>query len=350
MTYKKITPGILMIGLAGFSNSLWAVDFDFYGQVNRGVMSVDDGQETDSYFVDGSTSSTRVGARGEARVNDSLSAGVKIEAEYQSNASSDVSQLDPSVSPELDERYAEVFISGDWGRLSLGQGDGAANGIVERDLSGTMLAHFSMTPTVGGSVRFRDGESFGPPIGATINAQDFESRYDRLRYDVSIVDGLDLAISSGSNEGDNIHEISGVYLNESRLGAIRATAGFSLREIGGVNGDRETLGGSLAYLAPNGFNAFVAMSHRQDDADYEGQFYYSKLGYREGAHRFSIDYARGEDYLEEGDVSQQVGLGYVYQATDWLELYGLAKRHYLDSDTADYDDISILMLGTRLKF
>lgn len=350
MIKNNLKIGFVLASLVGASSNAWALEFDFYGQINRAMMSVDDGQETESYFVDGSTSSTRVGARGEANINDALSAGIKLESEYQSNASSDVSQLDQSVSPELEERYAELYISGDWGRLSLGQGDGAANGVVERDLSGTMLAHFSMNPTVGGAVQFRDGESFGPPMGATINAQDFEGRYDRLRYDTNLAGGLDFAVSSGVNENDNTHELSSVYLNESTLGTIRATAGYSVRELGGLEGDRDTIGGSLAYLAPNGLNAFVAISNRQDENEYDGQFYYTKLGYRNGAHRFSVDYTRGEDYLMKGDVSQQVGLGYVYQAAKWLELYGLAKKHYLNSDAGDYDDINILMLGSRLKF
>jgi predicted porin len=63
------------------------------GQVNRGVLAVDDGEETDVHHVDNDASSTRIRFIGEADVSDDLTVGSAIEVQFESNSTADVSQF-----------------------------------------------------------------------------------------------------------------------------------------------------------------------------------------------------------------------------------------------------------------
>ena len=68
--------------------------------------------------------------------------------------------------------------------MNIGQGDGAANGATESDLSGTGIANGIGVADLGGAFAHRTagGVLTTNTINGTINQQDFESRYDRLMY------------------------------------------------------------------------------------------------------------------------------------------------------------------------
>ncbi|MBE0547143.1 MAG: hypothetical protein IH627_05660 [Rubrivivax sp.] len=53
------------------------------------------------------------------------------------------------------------------GKVSLGQGDGAADGGMEVDLSGTTVITYSGITDIGGGFAFRQGAALGPTIGST---------------------------------------------------------------------------------------------------------------------------------------------------------------------------------------
>ncbi|MGI9452612.1 MAG: hypothetical protein ACR2QH_18510, partial [Geminicoccaceae bacterium] len=110
------------------------------GQVNRGILVTDDGDETDVFFVDNDNSSTRIRLLGDAKLNDDISVGSVIEVQFESNSTADVSQDNQRDAGDnnFTERKLEVFAdSKAYGRLWLGQGDTASNGTSEVDLSGT---------------------------------------------------------------------------------------------------------------------------------------------------------------------------------------------------------------------
>ncbi len=153
------------------------------GQVNRAFMAADDGVDTETFFVDNVNSGSRFRFVASGDVSPGLKAGVLYEMEFQGNESHLVSMPGTSpgreVTPQLRERHAAVFLQGGWGKVTLGQSDGAANGGAEVDLSGTQVAHYAFGSLIGGGIMFRDSAGgFGPTILSTTNLQDFESRYD----------------------------------------------------------------------------------------------------------------------------------------------------------------------------
>ncbi len=118
--------------------------------------------------------------------------------------------------------------------------------------------------------------------------------------------------------------------------------------MGGV--DDETVGGSVSWLAPGGFNLTYGYTQRDVSATREGKFNYLKVGYKTGKHAVSADYAMGDDQSAAGDEAKSMSLAYVYTPISWAELFALAKKAQLDQPGVSYEDLTLVMVGTRLKF
>lgn len=167
-----------------------------YGQVNRGVLVADDGNNTDVYHVDNDNSSTRIGLRGKAEISDDLAIGSKIEVQFESNSSSDVNQnAKRNVSPNnFTQRHLDFWIdSKTMGKLSIGQGDTASNGASEVDLSRTNLIGYSDVALMAGGILFYDNTTQDlstTSIVKTFSNMDGMSRDDRARYDTPNFSGF----------------------------------------------------------------------------------------------------------------------------------------------------------------
>ena len=75
------------------TNKSEKVSVKLYGQVNRAAMYTNDGNDDYFYHVDNDNSSTRIGILGNSKVNNDISAGAKIEVEFQANPSNEVTQV-----------------------------------------------------------------------------------------------------------------------------------------------------------------------------------------------------------------------------------------------------------------
>jgi predicted porin len=325
------------------------------GQVNRALMSADDGIDREWSHVDNDNSSTRFRFVGSADVAPGIRAGIVWEVEYQSNPSNLVTMAtrDSPTSTSFDERHIDLFFDTRWGKLALGQGDGAANGGIEVDLSGTSVAHYADIGAAGGAIAFRTATgAAGPTIAQTSSQQDFESRYDRVRYDTPVFGGFKLSGSHGVKDSNrDVTEAALWYAGDlGTLGKLAAAIGQSRQDapLGGI--DDKTIGGSVSWLHGSGFNATLAASEREIAPGRDGKFSYVKLGYKAGKHALSLDYALAEDQAAAGDEADALGIAYVYSATNWAELYAMARRHSLERVGASFEDVNVVMAGTRLKF
>lgn len=174
--------------------------------------------------------------------------------EYQQNSSNNVSLEERSINGEFNERHLNLFVSGGFGKVSLGQGDVAANGNIQQDLSGTIVISFTNPGLVGGGLEFLDDTTdTRVRLGAATSDQDFESHYSRVRYDLPALGAFKPVISQGVKGGDDVTEV-GVRFSGEFGGNIDGALGYSVRNVGGVAGDFETLGGSLSWLHDTGIN------------------------------------------------------------------------------------------------
>lgn len=335
------------------SQNAHAFDYKLSGHVNRMVTQADDGTQTRLFNADNINSQTRLRFTGQQEFAPGLKAGINWEVGYSSNPSSSLSMTTRSVSASFIERHGEAFLQSEWGKLSLGQGDGAANGGTEIDLSGTTVIQYSGVTDVGGKFNFRNAGGLGPTIDATIGNLDFESRYDRLRYDSPAFGPLRFSASFGDKDNNDVYELASL-LNTDLSGGhkLAAALGWSRERKIGVAGDEETIGGSVSFLMRNGVSLTAAASESENDdpAATKKKFGYLKAGYKTGKHAFSVDYGRGEDFAVLDDSSKAYGIGYVYTAQSWLELYAGLKQHELNRVAQTFDDVRFVSAGLRLKF
>lgn len=326
------------------------IEVKLSGQINRALMNVDDGTDDEWFNVDNGNSSTRFRFNAEGDVMPGLKAGILWEVEYKSNPSSDVRFGDRQIDPSLNERHLDLFFRGGWGTLRLGQGDGAANGASEVDLSGTTVAHYASTGDVGGAFQYRSGGALsGTSIASTLSNQDFESRYDRLYYLSPSFSGFTGEASLGNKESD-IVEFAVRYSGRlEALGNLAAAIGYSKEDALPGGTDDKTFGGSVSWLHPSGFNLTYTHTDR-DFAGRDSKFDYFKAGYKSGAHAVSIDYGIGQDQAASGDEAKVYGIGYVFTPIAWAEIFALLKQHSIERSGASLDDIQFFMVGSRIKF
>jgi hypothetical protein len=342
-----------------------------YGQVSRTLMFADDGVQSKWFNVDNESSGTRVGVTGSGMAMPGLRAGFRIEFDFQSNESQRVNfgtTATPATGPVSNfpahdedvggfaERHADAWLEGAWGRVSLGQGDGAANGASESDLSGTGMANGIGVADLGGGFAHRTGLAFGPSVGATINQQDFESRYDRAMYTTPTFSGFRAQVSHGQSGNFDVNEASLWYGGKlGGFGELAAAVGWSEQGAAAGNRKDETIGGSISWLHTSGINLTASYTQRtnptlETTAELESTFMYFKVGYKFGQHAIAVDYAEGEDFVAIDDKAKMYGIGYVWNPIRWLELYAAYKIHEFDRPNVAFDDVKIGHVGTRIRF
>ena len=345
-----------------------------YGQVNRALMFADDGTQSKWFHVDNDASGTRFGITGTGQAMPALRFGFRLEVDLQSNESNRVnfSSGGPVTSfaghdedvGGFAERHMDAWVEGGWGRMNIGQGDGAANGATESDLSGTGIANGIGVADLGGAFAHRTagGVLTTNTINGTINQQDFESRYDRLMYTTPTFGGFRGQLSWGQNGNADIKEASVWYgAKMGGLGELAAALGWSEQGAGNNPGGTrdETIGGSVSWLHGSGLNLTYSYSNRDQNrtaaqlaasGTLESTYNYFKVGFKRGQHAIAVDYAMGDDFSAEGDEAKMYGIGYVWSPARWLELYAAYKVHQLDVAAGSLEDIKIGTIGTRVRF
>lgn len=332
------------------SAGAYAIEAKFSGQVNRALMHVDDGTNSELHNVDNATSSTRFRFTGSGDLAPGMKAGIVFETELLSNASNAVTQTTKSSSAELAERIMSVYVQSGAGTLTLGQGSGAADGGTEVDLSGTDVVLGALsTNAIGGAFEYFSsaGVSTGETIGGTIGNQDFESRYDRLRYDSPALGPIKVALSTGVKDNVDVSEVALRFSTGLAGGKLAGAIGSSQQDTTPI--EDKTTGGSVSWLLASGLN-FTYSTSTRERGNRDANFSYFKIGYKFGQHALAVDTGKGEDQDTLGDEAKVVGIGYVYQPQKWAELYASYKVHSFDRAGVSADDVSFLVVGSRLKF
>ena len=350
---KKLfyTGTAVLISIASVQ-AVHALEVKLSGQVNRAMMWADNGNDSELFHVDNDNSSTRFRLTGSEQVNDMVKIGVNWENEFESNSSSkvEIGQNGDGDAPVLKERKMEAYFDTPYGKVSIGQGDGAANGTSEMDLSGTSVVMYAGVNDTAGSISFRDGDdNVIAEIGDTRSNFDGLSRNDRLRYDSPKFFGF--TASASATNGD-------AYEFALRYAADYGDPGKVAFAVGYVDTQDRTdptysqVGGSISYLHKIGINATLSAGTRDiDDADNEPVNYYGKLGYKKGIHAVAVEYGMTQDLAQEDDESSNYGRAYVIKPWKGTEFYGTFRSYQFDRDGVDdIEDINVVMIGTRLKF
>jgi len=326
------------------ANAAEKLEFKVSGQVSRAMTFADNGAETDTLFVDNNNSGTRLRVTGKMDINPGLTAGIAWETQYQDNSSGSLDIGDSDSSSAFISRKRELWFKGGWGKLSLGQGDGAANNTSESDLSGTWIANNSGDFLHTG-FSFADGAG-NKVIGMGKAFSNFDglSRNDRLRYDTPKYGPLGLAVSTGQDKSE-----LGLFLGQKLSGGSKVKA--ALGYVNNEASDFTQLGLSASYLTAGGFNVTGALGERYRDGAVDPDSLYIKVGQKMGPHNLSVGYHKVNDLALAGDEAERVNVQWVYNIAKGVELFADYQNASLDRASGpSLGDIDTIAIGSRIKF
>ncbi|MDF2232307.1 porin [Albimonas sp. CAU 1670] len=347
-----------------------------YGQINRGLLYYDDGRSQRGYaLIDNANSPSRIGLN-YLRAGERTTWEGVFEAGYSPYSSDRASQSEPRPSRDDFElsrnniRKLELAVSRPvLGKLSLGQGSMASDGITEIDFSETSVAAYSsigasaagqflrLSPAGGGGLSgIRVTDAFASFDGA---------RRARLRYDTPpIAKAITASVSYGHNLlSDSAAEREKALLDlalrfERKQGHYWLSAGGGYH--GQVGGTQILAGSGSVLHVPTGLNLTLAAGAEDDTSS---RILYAKLGVRRpklapwGETAFSVDlYAARDPVLDlaagiASSSSRSVGLA-VVQKIDAarVELWGTWRAFRYADSSADYEDGHALFAGARWRF
>ena len=343
-----------LLALMIFPASAGAFDVKLSGQVSELVMYANDGDKSDLLIGDNDNSSSRVKLDATEKF-DNITIGGTIEIEGQVNPSDkmvinrwdDGDATNDDYYSGLDIRKVEAYLKSGFGKISLGQGSTATDGTAEVDLSGTTVALFSNITATAGGFEFKKGSTAsGLTVKDTRSNYDGLGRTERVRYDSPTFVGV---TGSASISNGGAADLAVRYAADF-FGNLEAALGYAsnIREE-----DYTQISGSVSYLLPFGLNFTVAVAQRNSihDGAKDPLSYYGKVGYKFGIHAVALEYGVTQDKKNKGDVSSNLGLGYVVQPWKKVELFAAARQYMLDLKSgSDPDPILQVYAGTRIKF
>ncbi len=357
-----LTAGLAGPALAGTAHDLGAGgSFTFYGQLTPTYQSFDDGVNSSNELVDNVHSNSRIGFYlrqpfGQSKFQ------FRFETALGLKASSSVSQTSTPKAFKWDRtklRHVDFSLAGNYGKISVGQGSMASDGIGTSDLSGTTVA-LSQSSPVDGAGSYQLTTTGGALSGIKISSAfaNFDGgRKGRIRYDSPSFNGLVVSASYGteilkSNVDDEYYDVTLRYNRE--LGDLDVTGalGVAWTDKKAGTDTRDTVA-SLSVAHASGLNGTLSFG----DRDISGNYTYAKIGYKAkllsvGATAVALDYYSGSGLVSVGSDSQSWGLGVVQKFDDHnVEAYA-SYRDFSFSDTSGtaYNDANLVLIGARWKF
>jgi predicted porin len=325
-----------------FASAAGAFEAKVSGQVSRMVVAPDDAVGDEIQHQDIGWSGSRFRFTGSEEADNGLTWGFRFEIQARNNnPGTDGSQLEQN-GDNQDNRYQDLYLSGNFGKLSFGKGDGASNGSTEVDMSGTSLASAApLQDNWGGYAIKADGTKWK----TVYTMDDGLSRQNRVRYDTPSFNGFSIA---GSLNQGNATELAVRYkgnFGDHQFGA--AVFVDESEEKSAAVGSDDVTGGSASLLLNNGLNFTLAFSERDFDTGGSRDAMFYKVGYKMGKHAFAVDLAEGEN--SKGEEGDSTGLTYAFFPHPGVELFAMVRE--LDSTgVAGSESVDLASIGSRIKF
>ncbi|WP_230981735.1 porin [Ruegeria pomeroyi] len=335
-----------------------------YGQFNPALISVDDGQQTETQIRDNDLSRSRIGLRLAQPFGDNTFR-FRFEAGLGLPNSTETNQLGDNFSgwTRDDLRHIDFSLEGDWGKVSLGQGSMAADGIAESDLSYVGVALYSYLADANAGFFFRDtaGVLSGPAVGDALDTFD-GSRRGRIRYDSPEIAGFTFSAAYGENilntaDQSDYYDAAVRYSGEF-AGGVQLDAGlaYQVRDNNGV--DRSDVVGSASVLLKNGLSFTFAGGTRDNDAAgaTDPDYLYFKVAYDVDLFSFGktgvgVHYYDGSDFNVAGSETKGWGVGIAQRVEAYnTDVYFTYQDYEYDDAANSYQDLSTIVLGARWRF
>ena len=332
------------------------VKFAISGWVNRAVNIVDDGKNTEAYFVDNDNAESRVNFAGTAEVTEDLTLGSMIELTIAPNKAGDVSQDNQETGDVFEQRITEVSLdSKRFGKLALGKGFTASYGSASRDLSRTdVISYVTVADTAGGMLfRESDDDSLTDlSIAEAFQSYDGLNRRNRVRYDTPTYHGFHLSAAAVSNQRYD----TALWWGGKGYG-FKAIGAAALAYPNEDDTDFQYDGSFSLLHEDTGLNLTLSAGLLERDNQSDAGNLYGKLGWLTrffsfGETAFEVDYTRTRNQPTENDDGYSVGASAVQIFEEYgTEIYFLYRRYSLDRDVGpSVQNINLISIGARVKF
>jgi len=332
------------------------VKLSISGMVNRAVNIVDDGEDTDAYFVDNDNAESRVNFTGTAKIDDDLTLGSRIELTIAPDKAGSVNQNEKEAGDVFEQRWAEVSLASKrFGKLSLGKGFTASYGTASRDLSKTtVISYVTVADTAGGMLFRQKGDDTltNLQVNQAFQAYDGLNRRSRIRYDSPTYNGFSLSTSLLTDQKYDV----ALFWGGQGYG-FKAIGAASIADPKQDDTDLQYAGSFSMLHEKTGLNLTLSTGLLDREKQADGENYYVKLGWIAdifpfGESAFAIDYNQTENQPTEDDEGYSTGFAAVQFFEKYgTELYFLYRKYSLDRDVEpEVHDIDVVSIGTRVKF
>lgn len=319
------------------------------GQVNRAVLYLDDSNNAVITNVDSDASSTRFRWKASAPMSNGMKVGALLEIENGSNrlSSKGVDNNDASddgvdrqtltdsngdtvtvnqAERFLRARHMDVWISGGFGKLSMGQGSTASDGVLHANFMHAGTADVNFEPLAG--IGTTGGKTFGDG-----------DREDRVRYDTPSFGGAKLGISYG-NEG---HVQATARYAGKVGGAVRLDARISYEA---ADQDTDIIAGS-AGINVSGFQFTVAAAHNDGGNGGNEDFFYGLQAGYTGKLTSMGNTGFAAQFIQRSSTVKTIGLGVTQDLAPGTTAY--ASLRFSDRQANGTEDTAALV-GMRVRF
>jgi len=267
--------------------------------------------------------------------------------------SSPASRARPDADTDADRgvtiRQANVWFSGNWGKLTLGHASEASDGTTGADLSGTNLTHSragSTDNSAGIGLQLSDGPG-SISRGSTYSKYD-GGRRDVIRYDSPKLGPVGIAASVNNDQGWSASAkvktgLGGGQLSAA-LGYTHDTGGRSIESIWGM---------SASYSFSQGTSISGHYADRETEGGADSDSFSISLGHKWGVHAVQATYSEGNDHATGIMNSESTGyaIEYVHNLKKVnTQLYAGYLHAELDATGLSYEDIDVFTVGARVKF
>ncbi len=303
----------------GLPMAAHAVEGSVSGQVNRAIISVDDGGDLDGSLqhVDSNASPSRFSFTGSEDLSNGMTAGVHLEYGLTSDSETGNTTL----------RHANVSLSSNFGKLTIGHASTAADGMA--------FAYLGGASWLGGTTNSCTYAGGGPAC-----ASNDGGRRPVLRYDTPAIGPASVAASIGEDD----------YLDAkvSIAGSMGGGYGYDLR-VGHIVefGDDTTPSGDIitaSAAASFGQGTSVAVAWSQQNTGSEAEYQFVNLDHSYGDGSVGAYYKLGEYGAGVEGTVWGVGVGH------GLGGGATAYAGYRQITEDKKEDTSLILAGMRVTF
>jgi len=336
------------------------------GQIHREVHVADDGVNTRVAHVDSNYSSSRFRFHLASKVNKDLRVGglAEIAMDDARNGFDIQAPSGGKSGNDLQTRIMELtFTHSQLGKLSMGAGNAAANGVNNINLHGVSVALPNGEGFLGSTglqyTREDDNTQIGSGVLSTHGDLDFNGREPRLRYDTPVLMGFVGSISHDSSQSLEYAIRWGGKMFDTNIsagvGMAQNTSGRAIEEQYGAqisfkhsSGLGTTFG---CHYANSGANS--GEQTEQDPAGCVVQGHFQRKFNEMGNTTLVVEYTQKDDVDLRGDIATMHGVT-LKQDIDaaGLDVFAKYSNYDLERETIDtgVHDIDVFTIGSRVRF